>query len=48
LSLVDDLTYQMSGAEFDKSLGRSIDEIFKASTVNPPCQSYRLLPRLEL
>jgi hypothetical protein len=32
LSLVDDLTYQMSGAEFDKSLGRSIDEIFKAST----------------
>ena len=47
-ALVEDLTYQMSDAEFDKSLGRSIDEIFKASTVNPPCQSYRLLPRLEL
>jgi fructose-bisphosphate aldolase, class I len=33
LSLIEDLTYQMSDAEFDKSLGRSIDEIFRASTV---------------
>jgi fructose-bisphosphate aldolase class I len=32
-ALVEELTYQMSDAEFDKSLGRSIDEIFKASTV---------------
>jgi fructose-bisphosphate aldolase class I len=32
-ALVEDLTYQMSDAEFDKSLGRSIDEIFRASTV---------------
>jgi fructose-bisphosphate aldolase, class I len=32
-ALVEDLTYQMSAAEFDKSLGRSLDEIFKASTV---------------
>jgi fructose-bisphosphate aldolase, class I len=32
-ALVEDLTYQMSDAEFDKSLAHSIDEIFKASTV---------------
>jgi fructose-bisphosphate aldolase, class I len=34
-ALVEDLTYQMSDAEFDKSLAHSIDEIFKASTVKP-------------
>ena len=32
-ALVEDLTYQMSDAEFDKSLGHSIDEIFNASTI---------------
>jgi fructose-bisphosphate aldolase class I len=32
-ALVEDLTYQMSDVEFDKSLGHSIDEIFRASTV---------------
>jgi fructose-bisphosphate aldolase, class I len=32
-ALVEDLTYQMSDADFDKSLGHSIDEIFRASTV---------------
>jgi fructose-bisphosphate aldolase, class I len=32
-ALVEDLTCQMSDADFDKSLARSIDEIFKASTV---------------
>jgi fructose-bisphosphate aldolase, class I len=32
-ALVEDLTYQMSDTEFDKSLAHSIDEIFKASTV---------------
>jgi fructose-bisphosphate aldolase, class I len=34
-ALVEDLTYQMSDAEFDKSLAHSIGEIFKASTVKP-------------
>jgi fructose-bisphosphate aldolase, class I len=32
-ALVEDLTYQMSDADFDKSLGHWIDEIFRASTV---------------
>jgi fructose-bisphosphate aldolase class I len=32
-ALVEDLTYQMSDGEFDKSLAHSIDEIFKASTI---------------
>jgi fructose-bisphosphate aldolase class I len=32
-ALVEEFTYQMSDAEFDKSLANSIDEIFKASTV---------------
>jgi fructose-bisphosphate aldolase, class I len=32
-ALVEDLTYQMSDSEFDRSLAHSIDEIFKASTV---------------
>ena len=32
-ALAEELTYQMSDAEFDKSLAHSIDEIFKASTV---------------
>jgi fructose-bisphosphate aldolase class 1 len=32
-ALVEDLTYQMSDAEFDKSLAHSIDEISKASTI---------------
>jgi fructose-bisphosphate aldolase, class I len=32
-ALVEDLTYQMSDAEFDKSLANSIDGIFKASTI---------------
>jgi fructose-bisphosphate aldolase class I len=32
-ALVEELTYQMSDAEFDRSLARSIDEIFNASTI---------------
>jgi fructose-bisphosphate aldolase, class I len=32
-ALVEDLTYQMSDAAFDKELAHSIDEIFKASTI---------------
>jgi fructose-bisphosphate aldolase class I len=32
-ALVEELTYQMSDAEFDKSLAHSIDEIFNASTI---------------
>jgi fructose-bisphosphate aldolase class I len=32
-ALVEELTYQMSDAQFDESLAHSIDEIFKASTV---------------
>jgi fructose-bisphosphate aldolase, class I len=32
-ALVEDLTYQMSDSEFDRSLASSIDEIFKASTI---------------
>jgi fructose-bisphosphate aldolase, class I len=32
-ALAEELTYQMSDAEFDKSLAHSIEEIFKASTV---------------
>jgi hypothetical protein len=35
-ALVEDLTYQMSDAEFDKSLGHSIDEIFKAESGRRP------------
>ena len=32
-ALVEDLKYSMSDAEFDKALGESIDEIYRASTV---------------
>jgi hypothetical protein len=35
-ALVEDLTYQMSDGEFDKSLAHSIDEIFKAESGRRP------------